>query len=145
MKKSTASAGTAGASAAGAPKVKAAKPGAKAQARKSDGQGASKRQQAKVKRDSTFHLSKNLLRADGCIVVKFADLVHSGGPWHKLWLAAHWDRKLRRDDWLEINLTRIVSEVRNRRIPLMGERGLKQGGRFDALGLSARDAPLGAR
>lgn len=40
--------------------------------------------------------------------MEFAKLIAPDGDWGKVWLAAHWDKKLKKQDYLEIDLRKLV-------------------------------------
>mmetsp|Transcript_142202 Transcript_142202/g.247873 ORF Transcript_142202/g.247873 Transcript_142202/m.247873 type:complete len:554 (-) Transcript_142202:8-1669(-) len=43
--------------------------------------------------------------------MELAQLLGPNGLYHKVWLAAHWDRKLKKQDYIEINLMRIITSI----------------------------------
>lgn len=47
--------------------------------------------------------------------MEFAQLIAPAGPWNKVWLAAHWDRKLKKSDYLETDLRKLIKQVIERR------------------------------
>eukprot|EP00927_Polykrikos_kofoidii_P033500 TRINITY_DN28329_c0_g1_i1.p1 TRINITY_DN28329_c0_g1~~TRINITY_DN28329_c0_g1_i1.p1 ORF type:complete len:818 (+),score=181.41 TRINITY_DN28329_c0_g1_i1:308-2761(+) len=47
--------------------------------------------------------------------MEFAQLIAPTGPWNRAWLAAHWDKKLRRQDYTEMNVSGLVSSFLERR------------------------------
>ncbi|CAJ1449235.1 unnamed protein product, partial [Effrenium voratum] len=47
--------------------------------------------------------------------MELAKLIAPDGPWGKAWLAAHWERKLKKQDYLEVDLRSLLASISKRR------------------------------